>query len=67
MLFAATEANADMVDDPEVLAYIEARIPMARWGAPREIAGAAVFLASGAASYINGQVLAIDGGYSVKM
>lgn len=65
--FFATEANADMVDDPEVLAYIEARIPMARWGAPREIAGAAVFLASGAASYINGQVLAIDGGHSVKM
>ncbi len=65
--FFSTEANAEMIDDPEVTKYIEARIPMARWGAPYEIAGAAVFLASPAASYITGQVLAIDGGHSVKM
>jgi len=65
--FFATEANADMVDDPEVSEFVEVRVPMARWGEPHEIAGAAVFLASEAASYINGQVLAIDGGHSVKM
>ena len=40
------------------------RVPMARWGAPEDIAGPVAFLASDAASYITGQVLAIDGGAS---
>ena len=38
------------------------RIPMQRWAEPVEIAGAFVFLASNAASYITGQVLPVDGG-----
>jgi 3-oxoacyl-[acyl-carrier protein] reductase len=38
------------------------RVPLGRFGAPAEVAEVAVFLASDAASYITGQVLAVDGG-----
>jgi 2-dehydro-3-deoxy-D-gluconate 5-dehydrogenase len=42
------------------------RIPAARWGRPEDIAGAAVFLASDAARYIHGQVIAVDGGWLAR-
>jgi gluconate 5-dehydrogenase len=61
----ATETNKAMVTDPEVFQRMAQRNPMGRWGQPEEIAGAAVFLASPAASYVNGQVLAVDGGLSI--
>jgi NAD(P)-dependent dehydrogenase (short-subunit alcohol dehydrogenase family) len=48
----------------EMGAGFAANVPLKRFGAPQEIAGAAVFLASDAASYINGIELAIDGGLS---
>src|SRR5690606_18815455 len=63
----ATEANANMLADPAAREHFAARTPLGRWGEPREIAGAAVFLASEAASYINGQVIAIDGGMTIAM
>ncbi|HUI16428.1 MAG TPA: SDR family oxidoreductase, partial [Alphaproteobacteria bacterium] len=40
------------------------RVPLARWGRPRELAGAVVFLASEAGSYVNGHQLVVDGGAS---
>ena len=64
--YFATETNAAMVVDPMVEEFVKRRIPLRRWGAPREIAGAAVFLASDAASYVNGHVLAVDGGLSAS-
>ena len=43
-----------------------ARIPAARWGDPTDLGGAAVFLASRAAAYVNGHVLAVDGGWLAR-
>ncbi|HEU5110697.1 MAG TPA: SDR family oxidoreductase [Micromonosporaceae bacterium] len=37
------------------------RIPAARWGTPPDLAGTAVFLASGASDYVNGHTLVVDG------
>ena len=42
---------------------ILSRIPSARWGTPEDMKGLAVFLASDAAEYLQGQVIAVDGGW----
>lgn len=57
-----TELNVALFTDPEFNAWIEQRTPAGRWGEPEELVGVAVFLASNASSYINGQMLIIDGG-----
>ena len=44
-----------------------ARTPTGRWGTPADFAGAAVFLASAASGFINGAVIAVDGGYSSQV
>lgn len=62
--YFATEANQDMVGNPAILDWLKQRTSLGRWGEPHEIAGAAVFLCSPAASYITGQTLSIDGGYT---
>ncbi|MBL8669194.1 MAG: SDR family oxidoreductase, partial [Alphaproteobacteria bacterium] len=55
--FFATETNAAMVADPEINAWVERRIALKRWGQPHEVAGACVFLASDAGSFVTGQVI----------
>lgn len=60
--FFATEANQAMVNDKKIADFLNTRTSLQRWGQPPEIAGACVFLASNAASYITGQVLTVDGG-----
>jgi len=65
--FFATEANEEWVNDDVVNDYVDRRIPMQRWGQPNEVAGAAVFLASDASSYITGHTLFVDAGLSARM
>jgi 3-oxoacyl-[acyl-carrier protein] reductase len=59
---AATEMTKTIRTDEKFAPQMLARIPLRRWAEPDEIAGAFVFLASDAASYITGQVLPVDGG-----
>ncbi|QND47723.1 SDR family oxidoreductase [Rhizobium lusitanum] len=63
----ATETNAAMAANEELIPFVRQRIPVQRWGRPEEIAGAALFLASDAASFVNGHVLTVDGGMTVRM
>ncbi|ASY73012.1 gluconate 5-dehydrogenase [Sinorhizobium fredii USDA 205] len=63
----ATETNAHLAADQALQAFVEVRIPLKRWGRPEEIAPAAVFLASPAASFVNGITLTVDGGMTGQM
>jgi gluconate 5-dehydrogenase len=60
--YFATEMNTALVNDAAFSAWVESRTALRRWGQPREIAGAAVFLASAAGAYVTGQTLTVDGG-----
>lgn len=62
--FFETEMNAPLIADAAFSAWVAQRTPAGRWGTPPEIAGAAVFLASPAASYVSGHLLYVDGGFS---
>ena len=57
-----TELTQALVDDPAFDAWLCARTPARRWGEVAELVGAAVFLAAPASSFVNGQVLYVDGG-----
>lgn len=57
-----TPLNAPLVNDNRFSAWVTGRTPSGRWGTPEDIAGPAVFLASSASDYINGQILMVDGG-----
>jgi gluconate 5-dehydrogenase len=59
-----TEQNKVLSDDPEWVEYLRDRIPLKRPGAPGDLDGAIVFLASEESRYITGQTLLVDGGIS---
>jgi NAD(P)-dependent dehydrogenase (short-subunit alcohol dehydrogenase family) len=62
----ATDMNRPLLDDPAQYAAFVAKIPMGRWGELHELTGAAVFLASDAASYVTGSTLFVDGGWTAQ-
>jgi len=62
----ATDMNKPLLEDPEKYKAFVAKIPMGRWGELHEIAGAAVFLCSDAASYVTGSALFVDGGWTAQ-
>lgn len=62
-----TPLNAALVADPDFTAWLEKRTPAGRWGRVEELVGACVFLASDAASFVNGHVLYVDGGITVSL
>jgi NAD(P)-dependent dehydrogenase (short-subunit alcohol dehydrogenase family) len=59
----ATPLTQALQDDPERSRPILSRTPMGRWGTPEEVAEGVIFLASPAARFVTGAILAIDGGY----
>ena len=63
--FIVTQQSARARQDPAFTKDVEARTPMARWGQPEDVAGAALFLASDAAKFVTGACLPVDGGYSI--
>ncbi|MFN3614134.1 MAG: SDR family oxidoreductase [Rubrimonas sp.] len=62
-----TPLNAALVADPAFSAWLEKRTPAGRWGRVEELQGACVFLASDAASFVNGHVLYVDGGITASL
>jgi 2-dehydro-3-deoxy-D-gluconate 5-dehydrogenase len=58
-----TEMNTALLNNPERLASLNARIPAGRWGKPEDFKGSAVYLASKASAYVSGHVLVVDGGW----
>ncbi|MEP6695710.1 MAG: SDR family NAD(P)-dependent oxidoreductase [Pseudonocardiales bacterium] len=60
--WTATDLNRNLWQDERTSRTMTAAIPMGRWGRAEEMAGAAVFLASDAASYLTGQAIVVDGG-----
>lgn len=62
-----TELNEKLVNDAAFSQWLTQRTPSRRWGEVEELAGAAVFLASDAASFVNGHVLYVDGGITAQL
>ncbi len=61
--YMATDNTAPLRRDPQRSKEILERIPAGRWGAPEDLQGVAVFLASEASRYVNGYTIAVDGGW----
>jgi gluconate 5-dehydrogenase len=58
----ATELNRPLMDNPQVDAWIRARVPAGRYGDPGEMVGVAIYLASRASDFVTGQIVYLDGG-----
>ena len=61
--YILTDMNEALVNNPTFDAWVKSSNPAQRWGRPQELVGAAVFLASNASNYVNGQIIYVDGGW----
>ncbi len=64
--YMATDNTAPLRADAQRGADILSRIPAGRWGTPGDLQGAVVFLASAASDYVNGSIIAVDGGWLAR-
>ena len=64
--YFVTDNTQPLRENPSRVAQINARIPAGRWGEPKDLTGAVVFLASAASDYVNGHVLVVDGGWMAR-
>jgi gluconate 5-dehydrogenase len=60
--YMRTEMNQALIDNPAFDAWVKQRTPARRWGQPDELIGTAVYLASKASNFVNGQIVYVDGG-----
>ncbi len=65
--YMLTDLNQALVDNPDFNTWLMSRVPSKRWGRPDELIGAAIFLASEASTYVNGQIIYVDGGMLAAM
>ena len=61
--YILTEMNTALIENQAFDAWVKASNPAQRWGQPEELIGTAVYLASAASSYVNGQIIYVDGGW----
>jgi 2-deoxy-D-gluconate 3-dehydrogenase len=64
--YIATDNTTALRENPQRNTAILARIPAGRWGDAADIAGAALYLASAASDYVNGEILTVDGGWMAR-
>ncbi|MCV6806683.1 SDR family NAD(P)-dependent oxidoreductase, partial [Achromobacter ruhlandii] len=65
--FVRTDFTQGLQDNPQFQSFLSTAVPVGRWATPEDIAPAVVYLASPGASFVNGHVLAIDGGLLARM
>jgi gluconate 5-dehydrogenase len=61
--YILTDMNEALVNNKDFDAWVKASNPAGRWGKPEELVGTAIFLASPASNYVNGQIIYVDGGW----
>jgi gluconate 5-dehydrogenase len=65
--FMLTDMTSVLADNPDFASWLRARTPAQRWGRPEDLVGTAVFLASAASDYVNGQIIYVDGGITAVL
>jgi gluconate 5-dehydrogenase len=61
--YILTDMNKPLIENASFDAWVKSSNPSQRWGRPDELVGTAVYLASAASSYVNGQIIYVDGGW----